>query len=182
MINSLRGARKLQLILLDACRDNPFAKSMKRTRGVPTKGLAPFAVPDDGNVIVVYAAEPGRTALDKDPANPKDSPFSVALSKYLTAPDMEITKALGAVRDYVVNSTRKDQKPYQNMSVGQDPIYLGPHQQQPDAGSLGSPIDSDDVRARGLRQGQRRRLGRGVGGFPANAYVGFILGIGQDPA
>jgi formylglycine-generating enzyme required for sulfatase activity len=145
VINSVRGARKLQLILLDACRDNPFAKSMKRTRGVPTKGLAPFAVPDDGNVIVVYAAEPGRTALDKDPANPKDSPFSVALSKYLTAPDMEITKALGAVRDYVVNSTRKDQKPYQNMSVGQDPIYLGPHQQQADAGSRGSPIDSDDA-------------------------------------
>jgi formylglycine-generating enzyme required for sulfatase activity len=145
VIASVKGARKLQLILLDACRDNPFAKSMKRTRGVSTKGLAPFSVPDEGNVIVVYAAEPGRTALDKDPANPKDSPFSIALSKYLTAPDMEIRQALGAVRDYVLDSTRKDQKPYQNMSVGRDLIYLGSHQQPPDAGLLGSkPMDPDD--------------------------------------
>ena len=53
-------------------------------------------------MIVAYAAQPGHTAFDRDPANLKNSPFSSALGKYLTAPDMEIRQALGWVRDYVL--------------------------------------------------------------------------------
>ena len=142
---ALRGASKLQLILLDACRDNPFGQTLKHTKGAPTKGLAPPKV--NGNVIFAYAAQPGHTAFDRDPANLKNSPFSSALGKYLTAPDMEIRQALGWVRDYVLEATQNDQEPYQGGSIGKDLIYLGPHTETVTAPPTPKPMDTDDAAA-----------------------------------
>jgi formylglycine-generating enzyme required for sulfatase activity len=140
---ALSGASKLQLILLDACRNNPFAQSLKRTRGAPSRGLAPVRV--NGNMIVAYAAQPGHTAADSDPANLKNSPFSSALAKYLTAPNMEIRQALGWVRDYVLDATQHDQEPYQGGSIGKDLIYLGPRTDPEASLPTPKPADTDDA-------------------------------------
>ena len=82
--DAVDGAKKLKLILLDACRDDPFANQMQRkggTKGVE-RGLAPIRDAFGVNVIIAFAAAPGQTAADGDG---QDSPFTSALIKNLTA-------------------------------------------------------------------------------------------------
>jgi uncharacterized caspase-like protein len=89
-------ARQLGLIILDACRNNPFAAKMKRslsTRGV-ARGLAPTEPTD--NVLVAYAARDGTTANDGDGRN---SPFTAALLRNIETPGLEISFLFRNVRD-----------------------------------------------------------------------------------
>ncbi|TPQ27105.1 caspase (peptidase), partial [Bradyrhizobium guangdongense] len=100
-------AKQLRLVILDACRDNPFAKTMKRTiasRGIG-RGLAQVE-PASPNTLIAYSAKAGFTAQDGDGAN---SPFTVALSKHLTTPGLDVRRAFGFVRDDVLKTTNNKQ-------------------------------------------------------------------------
>jgi uncharacterized caspase-like protein len=97
---AVEPARKLRLVILDACRDNPFAKTMKRalaSRGI-SSGLAKIE-PTSPNTLIAYSAKAGSTAED---GNGKDSPFTVALASHLTTPGLDVRKAFGFVRDDVL--------------------------------------------------------------------------------
>lgn len=103
-------ARRLRLIILDACRDNPFANRMKRavaSRSV-TRGLAK-AEPTSPNTLIAFAAEAGSTSADGDSGN---SPFASALVKYLPRPGLDVRRAFGFVRDDVLKITGNGQEPY----------------------------------------------------------------------
>jgi tetratricopeptide (TPR) repeat protein len=78
VIAAVGGARKLRLVMLDACRDNPFAPTMQRTIALKLvdKGLSNIE-PGVG-FMVVYAAKHGETALDGE----GDSPFAVAVARH----------------------------------------------------------------------------------------------------
>jgi D-alanyl-D-alanine carboxypeptidase (penicillin-binding protein 5/6) len=80
-------ASKLRIVILDACRNNPFDSQMKRsvaTRAV-SRGLARIEPSD--NTIVAYAAKAGETATDGDNGN---SPFATALIRNLQTPGLEV--------------------------------------------------------------------------------------------
>ena len=97
---AIEPARRLRLVILDACRDNPFAKTMKRsiaTRSVG-RGLAKVE-PTASDTLVAFAAKAGSVATDGDGA---DSPFTTALVKHLTTPGLDLRLALGKVRDDVL--------------------------------------------------------------------------------
>ncbi|TYL92732.1 caspase family protein [Bradyrhizobium rifense] len=114
-------ARQLGLIILDACRNNPFAAKMKRslsTRGV-SRGLAP-SEPSD-NVLVAYAARDGTTASDGDGRN---SPFTTALLRHLETPGLEISFLFRRVRDDVMMATKREQQPFVYGSLSKEEIYL----------------------------------------------------------
>lgn len=67
---AVEPAKQLRLVILDACRDNPFGKTMKRTiasRGVG-RGLAQVE-PTSSNTLIAYSAKAGFTAQDGDGAN-----------------------------------------------------------------------------------------------------------------
>lgn len=86
-------AGRLRLIILDACRDNPFANRMKRSiasRSV-ARGLAKVE-PTSPNTLIAFAAKAGSTAADGDSAN---SPFAAALVKYLRRPSLDVRRAFG---------------------------------------------------------------------------------------
>jgi uncharacterized caspase-like protein len=73
LLNSVEGARRLRLVILDACRDNMFRTRMvrsTRTRSIG-RGLADMA--PGGNVLVAYAAKSGTVARDGDGLH---SPFA----------------------------------------------------------------------------------------------------------
>src|SRR5213079_1615944 len=81
---AVEPARHLRLFILDACRDNPFAKTMKRTiasRAVG-RGLAKVE-PSSPNTMIAFAAKSGSTASDGDG---KNSPFALALVDHLAKP------------------------------------------------------------------------------------------------
>ncbi|MFT4277513.1 MAG: caspase family protein [Rhodopseudomonas sp.] len=122
---AIDGARKLKLVVLDACRDNPFApaatadvgrhvvaaigtgvggasatRSAGRGLGEPT--LA-------GASLVVFAAKHGQVALDGEGGN---SPFAMAFAQRIITPGVEIDKIFRLVRDDVLEATAGRQEPY----------------------------------------------------------------------
>ncbi|RXH09813.1 caspase family protein [Bradyrhizobium guangzhouense] len=121
---AVEPAKQLRLIILDACRDNPFAKTMKRTiaaRGIG-RGLAKVE-PTSPNTMIAFAAKAGSTASDGDA---KDSPFATALVDRLPTPGLDLRKAFGFVRDDVLKNTGYTQEPYIYGSLGGDDVALVP--------------------------------------------------------
>ncbi|WP_061027182.1 caspase family protein [Bradyrhizobium sp. CCH5-F6] len=124
VLNAAERARKLRLVILDACRDNPFASQMRRTMTVASRsvsrGLAP--VEPEAGTLVVYAAKDGETALDGDGTN---SPFAAALVKNLPTPGLEVRRLFDFVRDDVMEATGRRQKPFSYGSIsGRQDFYF----------------------------------------------------------
>jgi tetratricopeptide (TPR) repeat protein len=124
VLNAAERAKKLRLVILDACRDNPFASQMKRTLTVAsrsvTRGLA--AVEPDAGTLVVYAAKDGETAIDGDGSN---SPFAQAFVKNLQTPGLEVRRLFDYVRDDVMEATGRKQKPFSYGSIsGRQDFYF----------------------------------------------------------
>jgi uncharacterized caspase-like protein len=119
---AIEPAKKLRLVILDACRDNPFTKSMKRTiasRAIG-QGLAKVE-PTSPNMLIAYSAKAGSTAADGDG---KNSPFTIALSKHLTTPGLDVRRAFGFVRDEVLKTTGNRQEPFVYGSLGGEDVPL----------------------------------------------------------
>ena len=119
---AVEPARQLRLVILDACRDNPFSRSMKRTIASRTvgRGLAKVE-PTNRNTLIAFASKAGSTAADGDG---KNSPFSAALAKHVIKPGLDLRKAFGYVRDDVLRSTGNRQEPYVYGSLGGDDVPL----------------------------------------------------------
>lgn len=126
VLASIEQAKKLRLVFLDACRDNPFASGMRRTAvsdpvpieggggGGPVtrsmgRGLGRLTLGSQGGMLVFYSAKHGLTALDGEGAN---SPFAVAVAQRLATPGVEINKLLRLIRDDVMEATAGRQEPY----------------------------------------------------------------------
>ncbi|MDA9548174.1 caspase (peptidase) [Bradyrhizobium sp. CCBAU 45321] len=121
---AVEPAKQLRLIILDACRDNPFAKTMKRTiasRAIG-RGLAKVE-PTSPNTMIAFAAKAGSTASDGDS---KNSPFASALVERLPTPGLDLGKAFRFVRDDVLKSTGNKQEPFVYGSLGGDDVALVP--------------------------------------------------------
>src|ERR1700736_4564798 len=121
---AIEPAKRLRLVILDACRDNPFTKTMKRTvasRAI-AQGLAKVE-PNSPNMLIAYSAKAGSTALDGDARN---SPFTLALAKHLTTPGLDVRRAFGFVRDEVLKTTGNKQEPFVYGSLGGDDVPLVP--------------------------------------------------------
>ncbi len=125
----MEPAKHLRLVILDACRDNPFSKVMKHSvasRAVG-RGLAKIE-PNSPNTMVAFAAKAGSTAADGDDQN---SPYTTALLRHLPRPGLDLRKAFGFVRDDVLKATRNRQEPFIYGSLGGDDVALVPAPAQP---------------------------------------------------
>ncbi|MEK9284215.1 caspase family protein [Bradyrhizobium sp. ISRA442] len=136
---AIEPAKQLRLVILDACRDNPFAKTMKRTvasRAIG-RGLAKIE-PTSPNTMIAFAAKAGSTASDGDS---KNSPFATALGDHLLKPGLDLRKAFGFVRDDVLKATGYKQEPFVYGSLGGDDVALVPAKPVA-AGPQANPQDS----------------------------------------
>jgi uncharacterized caspase-like protein len=122
---AVEPARALRLIILDACRDNPFAKHMKQkiARRSVGRGLAKVEPPSP-DTMIAFAAKAGFTASDGD--DRKTSPFAAALAEHLTRPGLDLRKAFGFVRDDVLKATDNRQEPFIYGSLGGGDVALVP--------------------------------------------------------
>lgn len=124
ILQAIEPAKQLRLVILDACRDNPFAKSMKRTVASRSLGRGLIGVePSRPNTLIAFAAKGGSTAADGDN---KNSPFTTALLKYLAQPGLELGKAFRLVRDDVMSATGNRQEPFVYGSLGGNDVALVP--------------------------------------------------------
>src|SRR5262245_36442203 len=124
IMRMLDPVKRLRLVILDACRENPFAKKMTRTvasRSVG-RGLAKIEVTTT-DTLVAFAAKAGMTAAD---GIGDHSPFTAALLDSLTMPGLDLRIAFGRVRDEVMKNTDNKQEPYVYGSIGGSTIALVP--------------------------------------------------------
>ena len=120
-------AGKLQLVILDACRFNPFRQRMAQvgaaTRLIGERGLARVE-PAHPNVIVAYAARDGQAAIDGKPGN--NSPYAKALVKHLAAPGLALTNFFIRVRTDVLAETSGKQRPFEYGSLTDEKLFFRP--------------------------------------------------------
>jgi tetratricopeptide (TPR) repeat protein len=109
VIAAVGGARKLRLVMLDACRDNPFAPTMQRTMELKLVDKGFSDIEPAAGFMVVYAAKHGETALDGDGV---DSPFATAVARDIKQPHVEVRKLFDLVRDDVWSASKHQQQPF----------------------------------------------------------------------
>jgi len=175
LLFAIEPAKQLRLIVLDACRDNPFAKTMKRTvaaRGIG-RGLAKVE-PTSPNTMIAFAAKAGSTASDGDS---KNSPFATALAERLPTPGLDLGKAFRFVRDDVLKSTGNKQEPYVYGSLGGDDVSLVPAKPTTAAGPQASP-DSEVRRdyELALQIGTREVWSSFINRYPSGFYADLAKG------
>jgi len=124
VMNAAERAKRLRLVILDACRDNPFANQMKRTMTLASRsvsrGLA--AIEPEAGTLVVYAAKDGEMALDGQGSN---SPFATAFVTNMRKPGLEVRRLFDVVRDDVMEATNRAQKPFSYGSIsGRQDFYF----------------------------------------------------------
>src|SRR5262249_5733565 len=123
------GARKIRLLMLDACRDNPFAATMQHTMALKLVDKGFSDIEPSAGFMVVYAAKHGETALDGQGA---DSPFAIAVAKDIKEPHVEVRKLFDIVRDDVWAVTTHVQQPFTYGSpAGREDFYFAADASQP---------------------------------------------------
>jgi uncharacterized protein len=128
-------ARKMRIVILDSCRDNPFGGSILMDEiatpaagGAGTRGGGMAAPSPDRGTLVAYAARDGEVALDGTGDN---SPFALALARKMAEPGLEISLMFRQVRDMVLEETRNLQEPHTYGSLSGQPFFLaGPGEGQ----------------------------------------------------
>jgi uncharacterized caspase-like protein len=117
-------AKKVGIVILDACRNNPFAARMLRSSGLTrsiSRGLAP--VEPEGGVLVAYSAKHGTVAED---GTGTMSPFAEAFVALVEEPGVEINFLFRRVRDRVLTKTGRRQEPFLYGSLPAESLYFRP--------------------------------------------------------
>ncbi len=115
------GAGKLGLVILDACRNNPFLARMVRTGGKRSVGRGLAGTEPEGNVLVAYSARHGTFAED---GAGEHSPFTEALLAHLEEPGLEMNFLFRKVRDDVRKKTDRRQEPFVYGSLSSEPLFF----------------------------------------------------------
>ena len=126
MLAAVDGARKMSIVILDSCRDNPFPDVIDLRDPEVAKGLTTgkggLAVPSpDRGTLVAFAARDGAVALDGSGEN---SPFNIALRENIIKPELEISILFRKVRDDVLAATENQQEPTTYGALPSEPFYL----------------------------------------------------------
>ncbi|ESY73677.1 hypothetical protein X740_32345 [Mesorhizobium sp. LNHC221B00] len=123
VLQQLRAKSKIQVIILDACRNNPFPRKDYWLRDqLITAGDTGLAqVKSSLNTLIAFATEPGAVAYD---GSGDLSPFSSAFSRRALAPNQEIRSVMAAVRRDVVEATKGAQVPWENSSLIDEVVLM----------------------------------------------------------
>lgn len=123
VLRSVEGARKLRVIILDACRENPFLSRMEKTVASRSIGRGLASVEPEGSTLVAYSAKGGQVALDGDGAN---SPYVSALIRNLEKPGVEADRLFRLIRDEVMASTGARQEPFVYGTLPAEQFFFNP--------------------------------------------------------
>ena len=116
----MEGSGRTSIIILDACRDNPFTDKLAQGgRSLGGRGLRRTEATAQGSLIV-YSTQPNNVALD---GTGRNSPFTTALLKHVATPGLEVRQMISRVRGDVLAATDQKQTPWDSSSLVGD-VYL----------------------------------------------------------
>ncbi|HWL19811.1 MAG TPA: caspase family protein [Bradyrhizobium sp.] len=166
---AVEPVKQLRLVILDACRDNPFARTMKHSLASRSigRGLAKIE-PASPNTLIAYSAKAGSTAQDGDG---KNSPFTVALSQHLTKPGLDVRKAFGFVRDDVLKSTGNRQEPFVYGSLGGNDVPLVPARAAPEQSAVNPQAETRRDYELALQVGNKAAMNAFLAQHPDGFYA-----------
>lgn len=191
LLETLNNAQ-LRIVILDACRNNPFGSQWRSSVRSVSKGLAePERVE---GALVIFAAAGGQVATDGVGAN---SPFAQAVANRLPEPGLSIHRLGSVIREDVANATGGKQTPWTNTSIGgEEYVLVKPAGAEPVAQAVPAPAPSgydpgfDALlynNARRLNtveayQGYINRFPNGLFIDEAQAGIARLRGVGAQPA
>ena len=116
VLAQMEAEKRVNLVFLDACRDNPLSRSLARSLGTRSTsvgvGLAP--IQSAIGTMITYATQPDNVALDGEGRN---SPFTTALLKHIATPGVNVGALMRRVRADVIAATRERQVPWDHSSL-----------------------------------------------------------------
>ncbi len=124
VLDRVHAAKRLRIVILDACRNNPFLSRMAMTGGKSRdidRGLARIE-PEHGEVVF-YAARDGSVAGD---GASEHSPFAAALLKHMEEEGVELGWFFRKVTSTVLNSTNPKQEPFVYGRLPEEQFYFKP--------------------------------------------------------
>lgn len=131
------AANKLNIVILDACRNNPFARSFRSQ----TRGLAQISA--SAGTIIAYATEPGSVAAD---GKGKNGLYTEELLKTMRTPGLKIEDVFKQVRVAVRNRSQGKQTPWESSSLEGDFYFIQPRDNNPQVVErVETPVETADV-------------------------------------
>jgi uncharacterized caspase-like protein len=118
ILENLNDASRANIIILDACRDNPLARTFAARLGASRSGAVSSGLAGYSNLgtgtLIAFSTAPGAVALDGKGVN---SPFTRALARHMRTPGLEVRQMLTRVRADVAAETQSRQIPWDNSSL-----------------------------------------------------------------
>ncbi len=115
ILRQMQRDERVNILILDACRDNPFTTQLAAKSRSVARGLTAIETQSASGILIAFATDPRATALDGEKDG--NSPFTSALLKHIETPEVSITTVMDRVRADVWESTGKKQKPWTNSSI-----------------------------------------------------------------
>ncbi len=111
-----RGSR-VNIVMLDACRDNPFAKDLSRTLGTRSSsalGRGLSRIQTASGTFIAFATQPDNVAQD---GSGRNSPFTRAVLSHIDKPGLSLSDLMIEVRNDVMQQTNGKQVPWDSSSL-----------------------------------------------------------------
>lgn len=130
LLSAVDRARKMRIVILDSCRDNPLGDTIALQTSAATQAAAEetrgggggmAAADPDRGTLVAFAARDGQVAMDGTGQN---SPYAQALMQKMVQPSLEISLMFRQVRDLVLQKTGNLQEPHTYGSLTGVPFYF----------------------------------------------------------
>jgi hypothetical protein len=135
VLQQMESQKRVNLVFLDACRDNPLARSLAKSFGSSRSGAVGQGLASIQSAIgtmIAFATQPDNVALD---GSGRNSPFTTALLKHIRTPGLDISVMMRRVRTDVLAATGERQVPWDHSSLT-DAVTLVPGDTAPPVGSL----------------------------------------------
>jgi hypothetical protein len=113
------------IIIMDACRDNPLARNLARALGTRSTQIGRgFAAVESGEgTLISYSTQPGNVALD---GKGRNSPYTAALLKHVATPGDDLPTILINVRNDVMRETERRQVPWEHSAMTAKFYFIPP--------------------------------------------------------
>lgn len=159
---------KLRVIILDACRDDPFSRTIDPAR---PKGTGLAEVEPGAETLLAYSTRAGTVARDDVTGWDVNSPFATALARRISEPGLEIGMLFRTVRDDVLLATGREQEPIAYGALSSRQFYFLP---RPDSAPAVAAAEIEALTWQvatltGTKDGYQSYLNRFPNGFYADA-------------
>lgn len=135
---AMEQSAKVNIIFLDACRNNPIARNLARSMGTRSAAVGDGLAAMESGIgsLISFSTQPGNVALDG--RGSRNSPYAASLAKHISEGEGDITEILIKVRRDVMSATAQKQVPWEHSALTQQFYFSPPKKNEPAAAAAKS--------------------------------------------